>query len=310
VRAECVRAIEELALSDPKVVVVASDPASDFMRELAAEHPERLMIEGVCEQAMAGMSAGLASEGFYPFMFMLAVFGTRRCYEQILLDFGLHRLAGCVVGSGGGFTYAPLGPTHIAVDDCMLVSAIPGSAVLAPAEPAEAVQLAQSARKHKGLSFMRLSGTTASLKNPRGDIVLGKSRFIGQPGPVLFISTGAATLEVESALDMLRSDGIQAGALHLHTLKPLDAEAVRRAVREAKVVICAEEHRQVGGLASAVLLELMTKEPAIVPNRLVSVAVDDTYPEGNGSYEEMMEHYGLSSASLAERARSLLAQAA
>jgi transketolase len=308
-RAECMRAIEELALADPKVVVVASDPGPGFMTELAAKNPERLMIEGVCEQGIVGMAAGLSSEGMYPFIVMLAVFGTRRCYEQLLLDFGLHKFSGCMVGAGGGFTYSLLGPTHIAVDDMLLTSAIPASAVFAPAEPAEAIALTRSARAHHGLSYIRLSGTTQSLANPRGEIVAGKGRVLHEPGSVLFISCGATTLAVEPAVTALQARGIDAGLLHLHTVKPLDAALVRRCARSAKVVLCVEEHRQIGGLSSAVLHALSTDERPIMPARFASIGVEDAFPFGYGSYDEMMQHYGISGAALEQRARQLLASA-
>jgi transketolase len=306
-RAECIRTIEELALADPQVVVVASDPGPGLFSELASKHPERLMIEGVCEQALVGTAAGLASEGYYPFIVMIAVFATRRCYEQLLLDFGLHHFSGCVVGVGGGFNYAVLGPTHIAVDDLALVTAIPGSAVMAPSEPNEAILLTKQARTFKGLSYLRLSATTEALQNPRGDITLGKGRLLEEPGPVLFISCGATTLVVESALALLRESGIHAGSLHIHTLKPLDAELVRRSARAAQVIICVEEHRQIGGLSSAVLHALTSDGSSSVPPRFASVGVDDSFPGGYGSYHDLLEHYGISAVSLADRARTLLA---
>lgn len=306
-RNECIRAIEELALTDPRVVVVASDPASDFMSELAEKHPERLMIEGVCEQGLIGMAAGLASEGYYPYIVTLAVFATRRCYEQLLLDFGLHGLSGCVVGTGGGLFYAPMGPTHLSVDDLLLFSAIPGSAVLAPAEPPEAVRLTQQARTFPGLSYMRLGGTTESLVNtPAHEIILGKGRVLQQPGEVLFISCGATTLHVPAAIALLKEAGIHAGALHLHTVKPLDVELVRRSCMKAKAVLCVEEHRQIGGLASAVLHALTSAKPAVAPPRFVSIGLDDTFPVGHGTYEELLDHYGISAQKLAERARTAL----
>lgn len=308
-RNECIRTIEELALSDPQVVVVASDPASDFMLELAAKHPERLMTEGVCEQALVGMAAGMASEGFYPFIVTLAVFATRRCYEQLLLDFGMHEFSGCVVGTGGGLFYAPMGPTHLSVDDLLLFSAIPGSAVLTPGEPNEAVLLAKHARSFPGLSYMRLTGTTDPLPNLRGDIVWGKGRSLEEPGPVLFITCGAATFPVQSALTILRDSGIKAGAIHLPMVKPLDIELIRARAATAKVVICVEEHRQIGGLASAVLHALTTAEPPIAPARFASVGLDDTFPFGYGTYEEMLDHYGISGVKLAERAQALLSKA-
>jgi transketolase len=227
-RAECLRAIEELAMSDPKVVVVASDPTVGFMAELASKHPERLLIEGICEQGLVGFCAGLASEGYYPYIVTLAVFGTRRCYEQLLLDFALHGFAGCMVGAGGGFGYSPLGPTHIAVDDLALFNSIPGSAILAPAEPAEAVALVRSARHFPGLSYMRNSGTTASLTGAWGEIAWGKGRVLGEAGEVLFVSCGSSALAIPGAVTQLAAAGIRAAAVHFHTVKPLDTALLRR----------------------------------------------------------------------------------
>lgn len=301
------RAIEEMALTDPNTVVVASDPGPDFMVELAAKNPERLMLEGVCEQAVIGMSAGLASEGLYPIIFMIAVFGTRRCYEQLLLDFGLHRFSGCVVGVGGGMSYSVMGPTHIAVDDLLLASAIPGSAVLTPGDAREAVALLHQARGRSGLSYLRLAATTGSLSNTKHEIVLGQGRLLAEPGAVLFISCAATTLVVERAVELLEQAGIQAGVLHVHTVKPLDAPLVCRAVKAAKVVICVEEHRQIGGLSSAVL-HAVTNSGGSTPLKFTSVGLADEFPEGYGTYEEMMERYGISGVALADRARTLLAE--
>lgn len=305
-RAECIRTIEELAISDPKVVVVASDPGSDFMSELAATNPDRLMIEGICEQALIGMAAGLASAGYYPFIITLAVFVTRRCYEQLLLDFGLHQFAGCIVGTGGGLGYSLMGPTHIAVDDLMLISAIPGSAILAPGEPNESVMLTKQARSFAGLSYMRLATTTDPLQSDPADVVLGKGRLLEEPGSVLFIACGAATLAVQSAVAILKDAGIKAGILHLHTVKPLDVELVRRSARLARAVLCVEEHRQIGGLASAVLHALTTADPPVAPARFASIGIDDTFPFGYGTYEDQMDHYGITGVKMAERARALL----
>jgi len=305
-RAECIRTIEELALSDPRVIVVASDPAADFMPELAAKHPERFLVEGVCEQGLVGMSAGLASEGYYPFFITLSVFATRRCYEQLLLDFGLHQLAGCIVGYGGGLSYAPLGPTHIAVDDIALFSAIPGAAILCPGEPAEAAQLTRQALGHAGLSYMRMAGTTDHLPAARGEIVLGKGRVLADSGSVLFVSCGAASLAVQSALPLLRETGIDTSAVHIHTIKPLDAELIRRYAMGAKVIICVEEHRQTGGLATAVLHALATAERGIASMRFASVGVDDAFPTGHGTHDELLQKYGITGAQLAERARAML----
>jgi transketolase len=306
-RSDCIKAIEELALADPKVVVVPCDPGPGFMAELASRYPERLMVEGICEQALVGVSAGLASEGYYPFIIGLAVFSTRRCYEQLLLDFGLNRLSGCVVGAGGGLNYSYLGPTHLAVDDISLMSSIPSAAVLAPGDSNEAAVLVPQAREHQGLSYMRLTETTDPVAETAGNIELGKGRALCKPGRVLFVSCGAATLAVQSALSILRASELSVSAIHLHTIKPIDRELLCQYIAEAKAVVCVEEHRKIGGLSSAVL-HLLTAAGIRIPP-FTSIGVDDGFPIGNGTYQEMMTHYGITGAALAERAREALRHA-
>lgn len=306
-RAECFGAVEALALEDPRVVVVVTDPGPEFMPELAARHPERLMIEGICEQGVAGISAGLASEGYYPFVMMIAVFATRRCYEQLLLDFGLHGFSGCVVGVGGGLHYSVAGPTHIAVDDILLTSAIPGSAVLSPGEPQEAVTLVRQARAFPGLTYLRLAETTEPIFGASDAVTLGQGRVLDAPGDVLFISCGAATLAVQSAIDILKKEGLKVGGIHLHTVKPLDAELIRRSAQAARAVVCVEEHRQIGGLSSAVLHALTSADSSTIPRRFASVGVTDSFPGGYGTYQDLLSQFGITGGALAQRAKSLLA---
>lgn len=301
-RAECINAIQELALRDPTVVIVASDPGPGFMSRLASVAPDRLMVEGICEQALVGVSAGLASEGYFPFIITLAVFGTRRSYEQLLLDFGLHQLSGCLVGAGGGLNYSMLGPTHLAVDDLSLMSCIPSAAVLAPGDPYEAASLPLQARAHRGVSYIRTSETTDHLPNSTDNIVLGKGRALSEPRPLLFISCGAATIAVQSAVAILEEAGISAATIHIHTVKPIDVDLLSRYAKVAKTIICVEEHRQIGGLSSAVLHALASSGVPILSFN--SVGVGDDFPFGYGTYQEMMQHYGIAGIELAEKAKA------
>lgn len=190
-----------------------------------------------------------------------------------------------------------------------MIGSIPGSAIFSPGEPAEAIALTKSARRFKGLSYMRLAGTTEALSHAQGSIDLGKGRVFKTPGEVLFIACGAATFAVQDAVSLLKQFGIEAGILHLHTVKPLDVDLVRRCAKDAKVILCVEEHRQIGGLSSAVLHALTSAEPPIQPARFASIGVDDTFPFGYGAYEDHMNHYGITGMKLAERARELLSHA-
>ena len=305
-RAETFRAIEEVALSDPRVVVIASDPSPPFMKELAAKFPDRLMIEGISEQALVGMAAGLASEGYYPYIIIIAAFATRRCYEQLLLDFGLHELSGCMVGLGGGFSYAPLGPTHIAVDDLLLTTAIPGSTVVTPGDPTEAGSLIKQVRDRKGLSYFRVGSTTSAMVGLDAAVELGRARSSGNPGDVLFLSCGSTSLAALTAVGLLREDGISASVLHVHTVKPLDRGLVLNHVTGAKVVLCLEEHRTHGGLATSIADLLTNARPPIQLPYMTSIGVRDEFPRGYGNYSDLMSHYGLEPDALVCRALELL----
>jgi transketolase len=136
-RNTCLNMVHELAKRDPRVVFVGSDLSPGLLKNMKAEMPERWFMEGVAEQNVIGMSAGLAMEGFVPYVNTIATFITRRCYEQVAVDLCLHKLPVRLIGNGGGMVYAPLGPTHLAIEDIAIMRALPNMTVVCPTDAEE-----------------------------------------------------------------------------------------------------------------------------------------------------------------------------
>src|ERR1700744_3068960 len=136
-RATCLKHVHALAKRDERVVFIGSDLSPGLLADMQREMPERWFMEGITEQTVAGMAAGFAMEGFIPYVNTIATFITRRCYEQVAIDLCLHDLPVRLIGNGGGFVYAPLGPTHEAIEDIAIMRALPNMTVVAPADAEE-----------------------------------------------------------------------------------------------------------------------------------------------------------------------------
>ena len=126
--------IHELAMRDPRVVFIGSDLGAGTLDKFKKEMPDRFFMEGVSEANIVGMAAGLAMDGCIPYIHTMATFLTRRCYEQVAVDLCMHKLPVRLIANGGGVVYAPLGPTHIAIEDMAIMRALPNMTVAAPVD--------------------------------------------------------------------------------------------------------------------------------------------------------------------------------
>ena len=140
-RNTCLNEVHRLAKQNNNVVFIGSDLGAGTLASMKEEMPDRFFMEGISEQHIIGMSAGLAMEGFIPYVNSIAPFLTRRCYEQVLVDLCLHDLPVRLIGNGGGVVYAPLGPTHLAVEDIAIFRAIPNMTIIAPCDADEMLRL-------------------------------------------------------------------------------------------------------------------------------------------------------------------------
>ena len=168
--------VYQFAKVDPRIVFIGSDLGPGVLDGMKREIPDRFFMEGVSEQHIIGMAAGLALSGFIPYINTIATFLTRRCYEQVALDLCLQDLPVRLIASGGGGVYAPLGPTHLAVEDLAIMRALPNMAVFAPCDAQEMRRLMQASIDWPHPMYIRLAkGGDAVVSNPDDGFRIGKA---------------------------------------------------------------------------------------------------------------------------------------
>src|SRR5580700_6550012 len=193
-RPTCVNKVFELAKRDSRVVYIGSDLDPPLTKRMKAEMPGRAFMEGVSEQSIVGMAAGLAMEGFIPFVNTIATFLTRRCFEQVAVDLCLHNLPVRLIANGGGVVYAPLGPTHLAIEDMAILRALPNMTVVAPSDAQEMRRTVAAPMEVPGPVYIRLGkGGDPVIARDGEAFAIGKAIEKRAPGRVGMISTGVMT---------------------------------------------------------------------------------------------------------------------
>ena len=174
-RKACLNSIYTQAKKNNKIIFIGSDLGPGVLDDFKTEFPNRFFMEGVSEQFIIGMSAGLALDGFLPYVNTISTFLTRRCLEQIIVDLCMHKLPVKLIGNGGGLVYAPLGPTHQAVDDIALMRSIPNMTVLSPADCAETAHNAEKQLERRAVGERRphTDPQPTPLGRASGEISLG-----------------------------------------------------------------------------------------------------------------------------------------
>jgi len=297
--------VHELARKDSRVVFIGSDLGVGTLKAMKAEMPERFFMEGVAEQNVIGMAAGMAMDGLIPYVNTIAPFITRRCYEQVAVDVCVHNLPVRLIANGGGVVYAPLGPTHLAIEDFAILRALPNMAVVAVSDAEEMKRLMDVSLDWPGPLYIRLAkGGDPVISQPTDDFRIGKAILRRPPGRVLMVATGATTERCLRAAEILAAGGIESGVLHMHTIKPLDAGALLSLVPGRDLLVTVEEHLLAGGLGSAVL-EVLVDAGVCLP-KVVRLGIPDAFAKEYGSQDTMFETFGLKAEQIAERVRAAL----
>lgn len=290
--------VYELAKRDPRVVFIGSDLGPDTLKQLKAEFPRQFLMEGVSEANIVTMAAGLALEGKIPYINTIATFLTRRCFEQIVLDLGLHNTRVRLIASGGGVVYAPLGPTHLAIDDIAILRAVPNMTILAPADADEMRRLMLLTLEVDGPVYIRLGkGGDPIVSRDDSPCEIGKAILMREGKDALIVTTGICLQVALAAADELEKEGISASVLHAHTLKPLDSTAVHQNAARVPVIVTIEEHTIVGGLGSAVA-EIIAEANFNPSKRFKRIGIPDVFPDEYGSQATLMARYDITAANL------------
>ena len=306
-RKTCLDMVYELAKQDERIVFVGSDLGPGVLDEMKTEMPERFFMEGVSEQNIIGMAAGMAMEGFIPYVNTIATFITRRCFEQVAVDLCLHDLPVRLIGNGGGLVYAPLGPTHLAVEDIGIMRTLPNMTIVSPSDAEEMKSFMRNSVDWPHPIYIRLGkGGDPVIFNDKKPFELGKACTLRDGGDVHIISSGVMSKRCLDAADLLADRGINADVIHMPTVKPVDSGAVL-AASEGKLVVTVEEHFRTGGLGSAIA-DILVDANRMPELGVLRLGIEDRFPTKYGSQDEQLEQYQLHPAGIAQQIEDALAR--
>jgi transketolase len=305
-RESCLKMVYELAKTDERVVFIGSDLGVGVLSEFKNDIPSRFFMEGVSEQNLVGVAAGMALEGRIVYLNTIATFLSRRCYEQVAVDLCLHNVNVRLIANGGGVVYAPLGPTHLAIEDLAIMRALPNMTIVAPADAVEMVRFMKVSVDHPGPIYIRVAkGHDPVVTTDTGPFVIGKAVPMRDGDEILIATTGVGLQVSLAAAEKLATAGIRAAVLHFPTVKPLDTIALHEHVKQAAVVVSVEEHTVIGGLGSAIAEDLAEAD-LLSGRRFKRFGIPDVFPKGYGDQNGMLRKYGVSAENVAEQVKTLL----
>jgi len=290
--------VYELAKKDDRIFFIGSDLGVGTMERFKQEMPERFFMEGVSEAHVIGMAAGLALEGKIPYVNTIATFLTRRCFEQIVLDMCLNNVNVRLIGNGGGLVYAPLGSTHLAIEDVAILRTLPNMTIVAPADADEMLRLMPLTVDYQGSIYIRLAkGGDPIVTTDAVPFEIGKALPMREGSDALVVTTGITLKNALDAATSLSKQGLEAAVLHVPTIKPLDTEAILEYAVKVPVVVTIEEHTVIGGLGSAVA-EVIAEANFNPAKRFRRIGIPDVFPDQYGSQASLMERYSITTENL------------
>ena len=285
------KALTELGKVNPDVIVFDADLAGATKTGIfKKEFPDRHFDCGIAEANMVGVAAGMSTTGKIPFVSSFAMFLAGRAYEQIRNSVGYPHLNVKLGATHSGISVGEDGATHQCNEDIALMRAIPGMTVIVPCDDIEARQAVFAAAEIKGPVYLRFGRLAVPVINDESyKFEVGKAVELKKGDDVTIIATGLMVSKALDAAKMLEENkGIHARVINIHTIKPIDKDAIIAASKETKFIVTAEEHSVIGGLYSAVTEVTSSQAPC----KVIPVAVMDTFGK-SGPATELLEEYGL-----------------
>jgi len=297
------KTLVELGKENPNIIVLDADLSPSTMtRFFAQKFPHRFFDCGLEEQNMIGIAAGLAASGKTAFASTFAVFASCRCFDQLRMCLSQPKLNVKIVATHGGISVGEDGTSHHAIEDLALYCALPGFTVVVPADAIETAEAVKVAANTYGPFYIRLSRSKTPIVYPEGyRFTLGKAVTMRQGKDATIIAMGIMVAKALQASDILAKQGIDCRVINMHTLKPLDEEAIVRAASETHAIVVAEEHLAHGGLGSRVAQVVAREKP--VP--MFFVNLKDSYAL-SGKADELLQRYGLTAKDVEEAVRSVV----
>lgn len=295
----------ELGNSNPDVVALCADLVGSLKLDaFIKEHPERFFQCGIAEANMMGIAAGLTIGGKIPFACTFANFATGRVYDQIRQSIAYSGKNVKIAASHAGLTLGEDGATHQILEDIGLMQMLPGFTVINPCDYNQTKAATLAAAAHQGPVYLRFGRPKWPIFTKSDqEFVIGKAWKIQDGKDVSIFATGHLVIKAMEAANILEEKGISAEVINIHTIKPLDTEAVIQSVTKTKCAVTAEEHQLLGGLGSVVSQTISAAFPVPVE----FVAVQDSFGE-SGPPEALLEKYGLSTENIVQSALRSIAR--
>lgn len=295
--------LTELGRSNPDVVALCADLAGSLkMDQFIKENPARYFQIGIAEANMMGVAAGLSIGGKIPFTGTFANFSTGRVYDQIRQSIAYSGKNVKICASHAGLTLGEDGATHQILEDIGMMKMLPGMTVICPADYNQTKQATLAIAEYKGPVYLRFGRPKWPIFIPETlPFEIGKAQVLKEGKDVSVFATGHMVWLALQAAEVLEKEGVSVEVVNIHTIKPLDEEAILASVRKTGKAITCEEHNVIGGLGDSVASVLARHNPA----PLSMLGVNDTFGE-SGTPDQLLKKYGLSSERIVETARKLL----
>lgn len=300
-RASYGKALTELGAENQNIIVMDADlSGSTQTKKFADKFPERFINAGIAECNMMGMAAGLAISGKTVFASTFAMFAAGRAYEIIRNSIGYTHANVKICATHAGLTVGEDGASHQCLEDLALMRAIPGMTVINPADDVSARKLIKAAAEFNGPCYIRLGRASVPvLYGEDQKVEIGKALKLKEGKDAVIIATGIMVDAAMQAAELLKAEGLEVGVMDMHTIKPIDEEAIVEAAKTGAIVTV-EEHSVMGGLGSAVAEVVCQKAPC----KMKIVGVQDTFGE-SGTPDALLEKYHLTAADIAEAVKSI-----
>jgi len=296
------REILEIGEMYPNTVVLAAD-LSDATRvtKFSEKFPNNFIQVGIAEQNMMSIASGLSLNGKMCFCATFASFATLRCCEQVRNDICYQNRNVKIIGIDSGVATGYLGVTHYGLEDIAVMRGISNLTVISPSDCLSLAKLLWEIVKYEGPVYIRLSGgkNIPIIYHEDYEFKIGESVALTEGKDVSIFATGLMVSEALEAASILRKRGIEVKVIDIHTIKPLDIKAIKKAAEETKLIVTVEEHNLTGGLGSAVA-EVIAEQG--VSSKLVRIGLPDKFISKFGSHKALLKRYGLTCSNIADKA--------
>ncbi len=297
--------LAELGRTNPNVVALCADLTGSLkMNAFQNENPDRFFQVGIAEANMIGLAAGMAIGGKIPFTGTFANFSTSRVYDQIRQSVAYSEKNVKICASHAGLTLGEDGATHQVLEDLGMMTMLPNMTVINPCDYNQTKAATLAIAEHEGPVYLRFGRPKMPIFIPENqEFIIGKALMLNEGTDVTIVATGHLVWEALQACEMLEEKGISAEVINIHTIKPLDEEAILKSVAKTGCVVTAEEHQIKGGLGALVAQCVSQNDPKPIE----FVGVQDVFGE-SATPAQLMEKYGLTKNDIVSKVEKVIAR--